>query len=62
MTTRYMATLKIQRLDGSREEIVTMVKATGLDDLKRKVSGVLDLMDDADDADVSDLGGTQVTR
>lgn len=44
----YMATLKIHRLDGTREELNTTVKAQSLDGLKRKVNGLLELMDEDD--------------
>jgi hypothetical protein len=45
---KYRAVLKVEALDANRQVINTTVVATGLDSLKRKVIGVVDLMDEGD--------------
>lgn len=45
---RYRAIVKLERLDDSRAVISTTVVATGLENLKRKVTGVIELMEEGD--------------
>lgn len=45
---QYLAKLIITRLDQSQESIETKVKGKSIEDVKRKVGGVLSLMEDGD--------------
>lgn len=45
---RYKATLRIDQVGGSRDMISTTVTAGTIEDLKRKVSGVIQLLEPID--------------
>lgn len=45
---RYLAEIKVTRLDGTQERIETKVKAKDIEGLKRKVVGVMNLMEEGD--------------
>lgn len=48
MATVFRAVIKIERLDGQRELISTTVLASTPEALKRKVAGLIDLMEPDD--------------
>lgn len=45
---QYLAKLVITKLDASQESIETKVKAGSIEDLKRKINGVVGLMEEGD--------------
>lgn len=45
---RYLAKIQIYRLDATGEKVTTEIKAEGMENLKRKLSAVVDLMEDVD--------------